>query len=178
MADSPRAARRPRRQTESLPELIRLRDFLPYRLVVLADSISRSLSDLYEDKFGLTRQEWRILAALADNGPITSVDASRYTTLEPMAVSRASSLLEQKGYITREEAPSDRRIKIFRSTCEGTAVYRRIMPLAMDRERYLTQHLSHAERACLEQAVTKLMEQAQTLADNVDASVQVNRKKM
>ncbi len=171
MGDRRRAIRQPRGQAEAAAELVRLKDFLPYRLVVLADLISRSLSELYEEQFGLTRQEWRILAALADNGPISSVDVSRYTTLEPMAVSRASSALESKGYITREDSPSDRRIKLIRSTRSGSALYRRIMPLAIDRERHLTEQLSTAERACLEEVITKLLERAGTMGkvkpDNV-----------
>jgi DNA-binding MarR family transcriptional regulator len=165
MGERPRASQQVRSETEPGRDLIRLNDFLPYRLVVLADRISRSLSGLYEKQFGLTRQEWRILAALADNGPMSSVDASRYTTLDAMAISRASSTLESKGYITREDSPSDRRVKIFRSTRSGSALYRRIMPLAIDRERHLTEGLSAEERACLEAVVSKLLERANTLGD-------------
>lgn len=165
MRDRRRVLQQSPSEAEPATELTRLSDFLPYRLVVLADRISRSLSELYESQFGLTRQEWRILAALADNGPISSIDVSRYSTLDPMAVSRASSTLEQKGYITRKESPSDRRIKIFRSTRAGSALYRRIMPLAIDRERHLTEHLSAEERACLEAVITKLLDRASTLSD-------------
>lgn len=169
MRDRRRVPQQSLSEAKPATELTRLKDFLPYRLVVLADRISRSLSDLYESQFGLTRQEWRILAALADNGPISSIDVSSYSTLDPMAVSRASSTLEQKGYITREESPTDRRIKIFRSTRAGSALYRRIMPLAIDRERHLTEQLSADERACLEEVITKLLDRASTLS-NVDYS--------
>lgn len=163
MPDKRRAIRQPRAQAETATALIRMKDFLPYRLVILADLISRSLSELYEDQFGLTRQEWRILAALADNGPTSSIDVSRYSTLDPMAVSRASSALESKGYITREDSPHDRRIKLIRPTRSGTALYQRIMPLLIDRERDLTEQLSAEERACLEEMITKLLDRAGTL---------------
>ncbi|WP_407123286.1 MarR family winged helix-turn-helix transcriptional regulator [Bradyrhizobium sp. STM 3561] len=151
-------------------ELVRLKDFLPYRLVVLADQISRSLSELYEERFGLSRQEWRILAALADNGPISSSDVSEYTTLDAMSVSRASSLLEEKGYIVREQSPTDGRLKIFRSTRTGRALYRKIMPLAIDRERYLTQPLSCTEKLAFEAMVDKLLARARTLATAAERS--------
>ncbi|MBR1175302.1 MarR family transcriptional regulator [Bradyrhizobium sp. KB893862 SZCCT0404] len=145
-------------------ELVRLKDFLPYKLVVLADQISRSLSELYEERFGLTRQEWRVLAALADNGSISSLDVSRYSTLDPMAVSRASSLLEEKGYIVREQSSDDGRLKVLRSTRSGRALYRKIMPLAIDREKYLTEPLSPAERASFEATIDKLLMRSRTLA--------------
>jgi DNA-binding MarR family transcriptional regulator len=158
-------------------ELVRLRDFLPYKLVVLADQISRSLSELYEVRFGLTRQEWRVLAALADNGSISSLDVSKYSTLDPMAVSRASSLLEEKGYIVREQSADDGRLKVLRSTRSGRALYRKIMPLAIDRERYLTEPLSRAERESFEATVDKLLTRARTLSSSSETDAPPRRNR-
>ena len=42
-----------------------LQQFLPYRLAVLADAVSRSMSAVYRQRFELSRDEWRLLAALS-----------------------------------------------------------------------------------------------------------------
>ena len=42
-----------------------LQQFLPYRLAVLADAVSRSMAAVYRQRFELSRDEWRLLAALS-----------------------------------------------------------------------------------------------------------------
>jgi len=36
---------------------LKLQDFLPYRLAVLAESVSRSIAQVYAERFALTRDE-------------------------------------------------------------------------------------------------------------------------
>src|SRR3954454_12826409 len=48
-----------------------LEEFLPYRLSVLTSTVSRALARMYEQRFGLTVAEWRIMAILARFGPLS-----------------------------------------------------------------------------------------------------------
>ena len=47
-------------------EALELGRFLPYVLVVTAESVSRLFSTTYDRRFGLSVPEWRVLAYLAD----------------------------------------------------------------------------------------------------------------
>ena len=45
---------------------LRLQDYLPYRLSVAANAVSRLIARAYESQFGLRNAQWRLLAVLAD----------------------------------------------------------------------------------------------------------------
>lgn len=145
------------------PRTLELQRFMPYRLAVLAEEVSRSLAQLYADRFDLTRQEWRVLAGLADMGEIPATDVAEYATLDKMSVSRAVASLEEKGHLTREEDPGDRRNKILRMTPSGAALYAKIAPLALAREEYLLEPLSPADRAAFERIMSTLLARARNL---------------
>jgi len=139
---------------------LKLKDFLPYRLAVLADQVSRTLAQLYADRFDLTRPEWRVLAALAELGPIAAKEISPFSTLDKMAVSRAVAGLEAKGYLTRRDDPQDRRNKTLSMTGRGRALYDRIAPLALAREEYLLEALAPEDRAALDRILSGLLQRA------------------
>ena len=45
--------------------VLELDQFLPYRLSVLANRLSRDLSRLYAERFDLTIAQWRVMAVVA-----------------------------------------------------------------------------------------------------------------
>ncbi|QWG11282.1 winged helix DNA-binding protein [Bradyrhizobium sediminis] len=150
---------------EASDGVIDLQRFFPYRLAVLAEEVSRTVAQLYSDRFDLTRHEWRVLAALAANRQMAAKDVAGYTTLDKMSVSRAVAALETKAYLTREEDPADRRNKILRLTPAGRALYQKIVPLARARERHILDALTSAERAALDVIMKKLLGRARDLRE-------------
>ncbi|MCU0929290.1 MAG: MarR family transcriptional regulator, partial [Burkholderiaceae bacterium] len=120
-----------------------LQRFFPYRLAVLADAVSRAVADVYEQRFDLGRDEWRVLAALAQ-GPMKTGDVIAHTTLDKMQVSRAVARLEGHGLVERELHADDRRARVLRLTPAGRALFRRIAPLAQAREAFLLDALDAA----------------------------------
>lgn len=142
-----------------------LQHFFPYRLAVLTEEVSRTIAQLYSDRFDLTRHEWRVLAALGINRQMAAKDIADYSSLDKMSVSRAVTALETKAYLTREEDPADRRNKILRLTPAGRALYQKIVPLARARERHLLDALTAAERATLDVAMKKLLARARGLRE-------------
>jgi DNA-binding MarR family transcriptional regulator len=142
---------------------IRLQQFLPYRLAVLAEQVSRTLAHIYADRFDLSRPEWRVLAGLAELGEIPAKDISDHTTLDKMAVSRAVAALEAKGHLTRSDDPHDRRNRILHLTPSGRALYERVVPLALAREEYLLGALAPEDRAALDRILTALLTRAREL---------------
>ncbi|HNB45689.1 MAG TPA: helix-turn-helix domain-containing protein, partial [Burkholderiaceae bacterium] len=90
---------------------LQLQSFFPYRLAVLADTVSRSMAQVYAERFELSRDEWRVAAALYENGAMKTTDVIAHTTLDKMQVSRAVARLERDGLIERSEDAVDRRAK-------------------------------------------------------------------
>ena len=50
---------------------LRLDGYLPYRLSVASNAVSGLIARAYEDRFGLTIPQWRLVCVLAEDGPST-----------------------------------------------------------------------------------------------------------
>ena len=68
---------------------LRLREFLPYRLSVLSNTISRRIAEIYDREFGLTIWQWRVMAVTGDTPGISATDIGQRTAMDKVAVSRA-----------------------------------------------------------------------------------------
>ena len=140
-----------------------LQRFLPYRLAVLTDAVSQSLSLVYRERFGLSRDEWRVLAALADCGTVKTLRVIEHTTLEKMQVSRAVQRLEAAGLLVRRPDPDDGRGWLLGLSPGGRALYRKVVPVVEAREAFLLDALDSSERQALDSALSKLLERARLL---------------
>src|ERR1051325_7469505 len=56
---------------------LRLEEFLPYRLNVLANLVSQALSRIYVERYGLGVPEWRVLVTLGQFGVMTGKAVDR-----------------------------------------------------------------------------------------------------
>ncbi len=137
--------------------------FMPYRLAVAAESVSRALAAVYSERFGLTRDEWRVIAQLADVKELKATDLGQRTSLPKMQVSRAATRLEQDGLIARETDAADRRNLVMRLTPAGRALYRHLEPVVLERERDLLAALAPQERAAFEAALAQIEATANAL---------------
>jgi DNA-binding MarR family transcriptional regulator len=142
---------------------LKLQSFFPYQLAVLAETVSRSMAQVYAERFELSRDEWRIVAALYENGPMKTTDVIATTTLDKMQVSRAVARLERDGLIHRSEDASDRRGRVLEMLPPGTALVRKVIPLVEARVDFLLDALDEQERACLDAVFAKVGERARQL---------------
>lgn len=140
-----------------------LQQFLPYRLAVLAEAVSRSMAAVYRERFELSRDEWRLLAALSGSGRIQAAEAAQITTLDKMQASRALRSLEARRLVNRETDPSDRRHVIVHLLPAGRALLRQVAPMVLAREAFLLEALDEQERTVLDRALAKLLQRAHTL---------------
>ena len=140
--------------------------FLPYRLSILQLAVSRCLAQIYGRRFALSRHEWRALAVLAQEAPLTAVEVAERTSMDKVQVSRAVAKLIAAGRVKRETDPEDRRRAPLSPTSEGRAIYRRIVPLVKARERDLTSALTPAEARALDGILDKLHDRALELLHN------------
>ena len=137
---------------------MKLQQFMPYRLAVVAEAVSRAIADVYRERFGLTRDEWRVLAALAEAGEMKSRDAALQATLDKMQVSRAVAGLERAGLLARSEDPADRRNRILRLSPAGREMLDELLPMVEAREAELLAALAPAERRALDAALDRLLD--------------------
>jgi DNA-binding MarR family transcriptional regulator len=143
-----------------------LQRFLPYRVAVLAEALSQCVGQVYRERFGLTRDEWRVMAALAEPGAVKTSRVIESTTLEKMQVSRAVSRLEEAALLERLPDPEDGRGWLLRLKPAGRAMYQKIVPLVQAREEFLLQALEPTEREALDAAIGKLQQRAKLLVDS------------
>ena len=143
------------RQAVQAPSL-ELADFLPYRLSVLANRVSRELSGLYAERFGIAIPEWRVIAVLGQREDVSADYVCAQTDMDKVTVSRAVARLIVKRYVRRRSLPEDRRCSMLNLTAAGRRVYGDIVPLARDYERGLLDTLSQPERTALEHALAAL----------------------
>lgn len=140
-----------------------LQSFLPYQLALLAEAVSRSIAQVYAERFDLSRDEWRVLAALDETGTMKTRDAALYATLDKMQVSRAVARLEQGGLLTRNVDPEDRRNRILKLTRAGRTLMQKLVPMVEAREAFLLEDLTPEERALMASAMARLLERARQL---------------
>jgi len=142
---------------------LRLEDFLPYRLSVLANTVSRGIARQYADRFGLSIPEWRVMAVLGRFAPLSAGEVCERTRMDKVRVSRAVARLSDAGLIARRADAADRRRGLLRLSPAGRAVHREIVPLARAREAELLAALDPQESAQLDALVAKLQHRADVL---------------
>ncbi len=137
-----------------------LQAFFPYRLAVLAEAVSQCTAQVYAERFALSRDEWRVLAALAELGSIRTAELAAHTTLEKMPISRAVARLERDGLVERRVDEADRRNHVLRLLPAGNALVKKVVPMVLAREQFLLEALTDAERAQLAGAMDKVLARA------------------
>lgn len=139
-----------------MKDVARLDGFFPYRLAVAAEAFSRALMAVYGRRYGLSREEWRLLFLLADMPEMTSLELGRRTTLDKVQVSRAAQRLEDKGLISRAIAPSDRRLRLYACTEKGRALFASLLPQVQARAEDILKAMPRDDRLALEQGLAAL----------------------
>lgn len=137
-------------------QVLALEAFLPYRLNRLAEDVSRNFSRIYNDRFGLTRPEWRLLATLGQYGTMTATAVGQHSAMHKTKVSRAVAALQQRHWLTRTPDEADRRIEHLRLTNAGLRAYREMVPLAKAFEAKLLAALPNADREAALRLITQL----------------------
>ena len=143
-------------------ELI-LEDFLPYRLSILAHTVSSTVASVYNKRFNLSIPEWRIIAILGRFPGLSAVEVAERTLLDKVAVSRAVTKLIKNGRIDRQFADADRRRSILNLSEEGRRVHDEIAPLTLQFERDLLQDVSEDEAQEFNRLIDQLLDRARQI---------------
>jgi len=143
-----------------------LEDFFPYRLSVLAQDVSQSVAEIYTGKFRLKRAEWRVVAALGQHQPMSAKAITAHTCMEKMPVSRAITVLKERGLVEQETDSRDRRYSQLTLSATGMDLYHEIVPWVLAREEALLSDFSEQERELLETVFAKLHNRVEVLKNS------------
>lgn len=137
-----------------MPNAFILDGFLPYRLAVAAGRLSREFSSIYQDRFGLSRAEWRVMAHLSQEAEVSVRDIHARVDMDKSKVSRAATRLEDAGIVTKKISDRDRRLVVLALTDTGMA---------------MMAELAAAAQAFQAEVMARLGPEAQGLLSGLDA---------
>ena len=147
------------------------RNFLPYRITLLAKLLDRCTTRLLSESSGLTVAEWRALAQLAMASPATVRQLAEQAWVDRAEVSRAAASLERRGLVERRDNPKDRRSPLLYCTEDGRALARQVTPARRAFHKSLTDLLPGAQTEQLEAALLVL---AKHCVDQLQAAAPVD----
>ena len=119
-----------------------LEKFFPYLLNQAAEASSLAFQQVYKDRYGMLRNEWRVLFHLG--------------ILHKTKISRAVSKLEARRFLTREKDQHDRRVEHLRLTKAGKAAYTELRDVAQSYDAALLAELSAYDADQLKTMLIKL----------------------
>ena len=77
-----------------------LQNFLPYLLNQAAEESSLAFQQVYKDRYGMLRTEWRVLFHLGLYGRLTAKDIGARSKMHKTKISRAVQRLEERRFLT------------------------------------------------------------------------------
>jgi DNA-binding MarR family transcriptional regulator len=142
---------------------LKLDAYLPYRLSVASNAVSGLIARAYEDRFGLSIPQWRLICVLAEDGPLTQAAIVTRTGMDKVTVSRAAQGLSKRRLVQRADHTSDGRSHLLSLSLEGARLHAEISPLALAYEAALIAGLAPSEVALLKRLLIRLQGAANAL---------------
>src|SRR5215475_1206421 len=143
---------------------LRLDAYLPYRLSVASNAVSRLIARAYEDRFGLTIPQWRLIAVLAEEGPLTQQAIGTRTVMDKVTVSRATQGLVKRNLVQRAPHDADGRSHHVALSKAGERLYSEIAPVALEYEARLLRQFDPQAVEDLKRVLRHLERAAEVLA--------------
>jgi DNA-binding MarR family transcriptional regulator len=151
-------------------------EILNYRLNVLLAQSGALTTRWCEGRFGITRREWRIIALLAVDGPISMGRLSERANLEPDRISRLFSSLKEKQLVGRVSDIHDRRIALVDLTSSGRSLYDELFPISVGIHQSILGDLTESEMQTLDNLLSRLTERASLLNDQTTMAPKASRR--
>ena len=116
-------------------EIVWLKDYLPYRMAVVAAHLLRESARVYKrHRDSITTPQFRTIWILANFEPLTAAEISRISRLDKVSIGRALAALQRRGFVRRRRIRADRRALEVTVTREGWNYYRALAPKLRRRE--------------------------------------------
>jgi DNA-binding MarR family transcriptional regulator len=135
---------------------LKLEQFLPYQLNVVASLVSQALSRVYARRYGIGVPEWRVLVTLGQYPMMTAKAIGAHTHMHKTKVSRAVALLEKRRLLARRANRDDKREAFLSLTGPGRTMYEEVAPHALEFAGRLTEILTPPDREAFNRALKLL----------------------
>ena len=113
-----------------------LENFLPYRLSIAANTVSKRIAKTYEP-YKLSRTQWRVMAVLASCQKMTAQSVADKTGMDKTTVSRAVGKMLDRGLVKRGASELDGRSAPLSLSNEGRSMFAKIVPEVLNQEQEL-----------------------------------------
>ncbi len=143
---------------------LRLDSYLPYRLSVASNAVSGLIARAYEDRFGLSIPQWRLICVLAEDGGVSPVQIVARTVMDKVTVSRAAQGLVKRRLVGRSQNKADGRSHVLSLTPAGRSLHAEIAPLALAYEAVLIAGLAPQDVTLLKALLGRLQAAAGQLS--------------
>nr|WP_321456761.1 MarR family transcriptional regulator [uncultured Cohaesibacter sp.] len=137
-------------------EAFTLENFLPYRILEVAQGISRRISKVLHEEWDMSMAEWQVLASLARDGAVSVREIEPRTLLDTVAVSRAAKRLTDRKFIKRDVNKQDKRLVVLKTTKRGRDVASEIGHYVMNMEVEFLKGMNVQDRIRLSQLLKSL----------------------
>lgn len=131
-------------------------DFLPYLLNQAAERSSLGFQQVYKDRYGMLRTEWRVLFHLGVYGAMSAKEICERSQIHKTKVSRAVQKLAERRFLSRERDENDRRVERLELTKLGKSAFKDLYQVAQDYDENFTRDLNSDEVSMLKQILRKL----------------------
>lgn len=153
-----------------------LANLASFRLRRLTNMYTKATSEVYEEKFGLSLNQWRILALLSSTRMLSLSRLAQQAQFDRGLTSRVVTELIGRELLTRTTDPNDSRGVLLALSAKGEALIAQVAPIAWDRNQMLLSCLTQREIKTFETILDKLTQQARAMLDspacgNKDASI-------
>lgn len=133
-----------------------INQYLSFKISVLYRLMIRRSARFFNTEYDLSVAEWWTIGQLAVHSPGTVSRIVDLTQNDKAQVSRAVSLLTQKGLVRKEDNPEDKRSSLLFLTEEGKDLYNKVLPVRQKTQNLLLDQLSPEEREVTEKAISKM----------------------
>lgn len=133
-----------------------LSQFVPYRVVNLATSVSNGCSNSYQQQYDISIPEWRILARLAEEDKLNAKQIGIAAFMDKSTVSRAIKSLVAKALLVRVVDENDNRAARLSLTQQGIKMYTDIANHVLAWEAEMLSALTISERTTFFKLLDKL----------------------
>ena len=133
-----------------------LRNFLPFLLNQAAEESSLAFQQIYKDRYGMLRTDWRVLFHLGIYGQMTAKEIGERARIHKTKISRAVQRLSDRRFLTRTWDETDRRSEHLMLTPAGEAAYRDLRAVAESYDSRLAAHFTTGEAALLRMMLRRL----------------------
>ncbi len=134
-----------------------LGNFLPYMLNQVAEAVSKQFQVRYQQDFGLSRTQWRILAHLFAQDGLTAKEIGARIHEDKVSISRGVAALESSGRLSRQPGSRDRRFEELCLTSEGRDLFARLTERAHAFEEDLARTLGKDSTDELRRVLEKML---------------------